>query len=83
MGAIVVSERATLEAALEEKLGRQYPLSAAQSSASTRLGGRSEHGKAESWRQQLVLRIEDVFLSQLYYRSGLLNTGFQNAVLQV
>jgi hypothetical protein len=31
----------------------------------------------------MVLEIEDVFLSQLHYRSRLLNTGFQNAVMQV
>jgi hypothetical protein len=31
----------------------------------------------------MVLQIEDVFLSQLHYRSRLLNTCFQNAVMQV
>jgi hypothetical protein len=69
VGAIVVSELATLEAALEKKLSFQIP--------------ESENLKTASWRQQVVLRIEDVFLSQLHYRSGLLNNGFQNAVLQV
>ncbi len=69
VGAIVVSELATLEAALEKKLGCQIR--------------ERENFKAGTWRQQVVLRIEDVFLSQLHYRSGLLNDGFQNAVLQV
>ena len=80
--AIEVSKKATIEADLEEQMG---PLSVAPSAGKALLAlGESGASTSEfTWRQLAVLQIEDVFLSQLHYRSRLLNSGFQGAVMQV
>jgi hypothetical protein len=84
VGAIPVSEQTVIEADVEEQLRSQCPTATPSAgSVGTALLRESQAASASALRHMAVLRIEDVFLAQLHYRAVLLNTGFQNAVLQV
>jgi hypothetical protein len=83
VGAIPVSERTVIEAGVEKQLRSQCPTATPSAGSAGTASLRESQASESELRYLAVLRIEDVFLAQLHYRAVLLNTGFQNAVLQV